>query len=139
MPRENPGQEEPTMTRAATILIFSTAALLLIAAPALAQGMGGGTSEEGRISLAQFGPPDRFQQPPDDDFDQPPPRRRRDFGPGGSGGTVDPRFGRSGGRRAGSNICITSRGTCDSGFVAPHNTPCRCIIPGFGEKNGAIQ
>jgi hypothetical protein len=136
-PRENPGREETrAMMRAATILIFSTAALLLIAAPALAQGMGGGTSEESRISPAQFGPPDRFQQPPDDDFDQPPPRRGRDFGPGGPG---DPRFGRSGGRRAGSSICITSRGTCDAGFVAPHNTPCRCFFPGFGEKRGAIQ
>jgi hypothetical protein len=131
------------MKRVATILVFSTAALLLIAASAVAQGMGGGPGDSG---LAQFGS-DRFQPPPGDDFDQPPPRQRRDFGPGGPGGDPqfrgDPRLRggdpRSGGRRAGSNICITSRGTCDAGFVAPHNTPCRCIIPGFGEKNGAIQ
>jgi hypothetical protein len=36
------------------------------------------------------------------------------------------------------NICVTSRGNCDAGFAAPRNTPCRCYLPGFGEKRGAI-
>ncbi len=120
------------------ILAFSSAVLLLLQPPATAQGAGTGIGEEARISLVQFGQRDRFAPPPDEDFEPPPQRRRRDFD-----GSGDPRFRggdpRSGGRRAGSNICITSRGSCDAGFVAPHNTPCRCIIPGFGEKRGAIQ
>lgn len=40
--------------------------------------------------------------------------------------------------RRGSSICITARGNCRAGFSAPRNTPCRCFIPGFGEKRGAI-
>lgn len=40
-------------------------------------------------------------------------------------------------QRAGS-VCVTARGNCDAGFRAPRNTPCRCFIPGFGEKRGAI-
>jgi hypothetical protein len=36
------------------------------------------------------------------------------------------------------SVCVTSRGNCDAGFSAPRNTPCRCFLPGFGEKRGAI-
>lgn len=36
------------------------------------------------------------------------------------------------------SVCVTARGNCDSGTVAPRNTPCSCFIPGFGPKRGAI-
>ncbi|MGL4637363.1 MAG: hypothetical protein ACRCWF_15380 [Beijerinckiaceae bacterium] len=35
------------------------------------------------------------------------------------------------------NICYTSRGSCRT-RPAPEESPCRCDIPGFGLKRGAI-
>jgi hypothetical protein len=35
------------------------------------------------------------------------------------------------------NICYTSRGACQSRPV-PEGTLCRCIIPGFGRKEGNV-
>jgi hypothetical protein len=35
------------------------------------------------------------------------------------------------------NICVTSRGACQSRPV-PEGTLCRCIIPGFGRKQGNV-
>ena len=43
------------------------------------------------------------------------------------------------GRRARiGGVCVTSRGNCEAPGPAPINTPCRCFIPGFGQKRGAI-
>ncbi|NIX78100.1 hypothetical protein [Microvirga terricola] len=36
------------------------------------------------------------------------------------------------------NVCYTSRGSCEYPQYFPINTPCRCDIPGFGMKRGAI-
>lgn len=36
------------------------------------------------------------------------------------------------------NLCYTSRGSCEYPRYFPINTPCRCDIPGFGTKRGAI-
>lgn len=35
------------------------------------------------------------------------------------------------------SMCVTSRGSCPT-FRAPNNTPCRCDLPGFGVKRGAV-
>jgi hypothetical protein len=37
-----------------------------------------------------------------------------------------------------SDVCITSRGTCDLGRPLRSGTPCRCFIPGFGPKRGQV-
>jgi hypothetical protein len=34
--------------------------------------------------------------------------------------------------------CATSRGYCDLPGPRPLNSRCRCYIPGFGEKRGAV-
>ena len=36
------------------------------------------------------------------------------------------------------NICVTSRGSCEYPQYFQLQTPCRCQIPGFGPKRGAI-
>lgn len=37
------------------------------------------------------------------------------------------------------NWCVTSRGTCETGQPRPVGSQCRCHIPGFGKKRGAVQ
>ncbi|MFC0282816.1 hypothetical protein ACFFJB_04195 [Camelimonas abortus] len=34
-------------------------------------------------------------------------------------------------------VCVTSRGACPS-IPLPAGAPCRCDIPGFGWKRGAV-
>lgn len=41
-------------------------------------------------------------------------------------------------RAALRTLCVTSRGNCSTGYPAPSGSPCRCYIPGFGEKRGAV-
>ncbi len=44
--------------------------------------------------------------------------------------------------RYGSNMgmgCVTSRGTCSTDRPVPIGTGCRCMIPGFGRKRGAVE
>ena len=36
------------------------------------------------------------------------------------------------------NACYTSRGTCYLNQTAPVSSICRCFIPGFGKKRGAV-
>ncbi len=73
----------------------------------------------------------------DDDFDRAPPRRsyRRDYYERDDYG---PRRASPNRRAQVGSVCVTARGNCDSGTVAPRNTPCSCFIPGFGPKRGAI-
>lgn len=33
--------------------------------------------------------------------------------------------------------CVTSRGSCYA-YPSPIGSPCRCYIPGFGKKRGAV-
>jgi hypothetical protein len=35
------------------------------------------------------------------------------------------------------NVCLTSRGSCGT-RPRPAETPCSCMIPGFGPKRGAV-
>ncbi|MCZ8103524.1 MAG: hypothetical protein O9972_37230 [Burkholderiales bacterium] len=35
-------------------------------------------------------------------------------------------------------LCVTSRGNCSTGYPLPSGSPCRCHIPGFGEKRGQV-
>lgn len=73
------------------------------------------------------------------DDDEPAPRRRprweerREDRRGEYGGDG---YGQQRGR--GGSICITSRGSCASRPL-PRNAPCRCDLPGVGEKRGNIQ
>ncbi len=69
----------------------------------------------------------RYRRPP------PPP-----YGGGGYYG-YPPRneyYGRP--RTALRTICVTSRGNCSTGYPVPSGSPCRCHIPGFGEKRGQV-
>ncbi|HRK24348.1 MAG TPA: hypothetical protein PLQ11_05280 [Beijerinckiaceae bacterium] len=59
--------------------------------------------------------PYRYDRPPPRDWGYRPPRRQ----PMG-------------------NVCVTSRGACNS-YLTPIGTGCRCNIPGFGLKRGTIQ
>lgn len=38
-----------------------------------------------------------------------------------------------------SSMCVTSRGECSTGRPVPVGSPCRCFIPGFGQKRGAVE
>lgn len=120
--------DETMMTRIAPFALAAIAASILISSPpALAQPYGWGPPryEEG------WGPRRPPPPPP-----PPPPPGPPGWGRGGwdrGWGPPPPR----GGERFGS-VCVTSRGNCNAGFRAPRNTPCRCFIPGFGEKRGAI-
>ena len=108
--------------------IFAAAALgLLVGTPASAQGY-----------YRYDEPPVYEERPyrggPRDYYD------RRDFedeyrGPRRRYGYDEPYRGR---RARIGGICVTSRGNCEAPGRAPINTPCRCYIPGFGEKRGAI-
>lgn len=35
-------------------------------------------------------------------------------------------------------VCVTSRGACPAGPLAP-GSPCRCELPDFGSKRGVVQ
>jgi hypothetical protein len=84
-----------------------------------------------------------YEQEPYDAYEEryeyrgPPPRYRavppRSYDPYGS---YTPR--RNYRRARIGSVCVTSRGNCDAGDAFPVNTPCRCYIPGFGAKRGAI-
>lgn len=71
----------------------------------------------------------------------PPPPPGYGYGRPGYGYGYGYGYGRPGygyGGRPGSNVCITSRGTCSTGRPLPANAPCQCFIPGFGVKRGAV-
>lgn len=81
----------------------------------------------------------RYDRPPppryDDGYRRPPPPRYDD-------GYRQPDYGRPGpgydrGPRPGA-MCVTSRGTCPAPPIQ-RGSPCRCDIPGFGVKRGAVQ
>ncbi|SIQ09639.1 hypothetical protein SAMN05880592_101896 [Bosea sp. TND4EK4] len=69
---------------------------------------------------------DGYRRPPryDDGYRRPPPPDDYRYGP--------PRGPRGGG------MCVTSRGSCPTPPI-PRGAPCRCDIPGFGEKRGIVQ
>ena len=113
-----------------------TAVMLVLTsgvAPVLAQGYYG-------QQPGGYGPPRGGY---DEDYDR---RRRydqdRDYDRQRRGGYDDRDYDRrrsAGPRGGGSSTCVTSRGVCPIGAVVPRLTPCRCDIPGFGEKRGASQ
>ncbi|GJE15816.1 hypothetical protein [Methylobacterium marchantiae] len=41
------------------------------------------------------------------------------------------------GRQRIGSVCVTARGNCPA-YPSPIQTPCRCDIPGFGPKRGAV-
>lgn len=41
------------------------------------------------------------------------------------------------GRQRTGSVCVTARGNCPA-YPSPIQTPCRCDIPGFGPKRGAV-
>lgn len=69
----------------------------------------------------------------------PPPRHRqrrdwRDEGEGWGGYDRRPPM-----RQRFGGVCITSRGSCAAHPRLSSGAPCRCDIPGFGEKRGNVQ
>lgn len=41
-------------------------------------------------------------------------------------------------RQRGGFVCGTSRGYCQAEIPGPIGSRCKCIVPGFGQKRGAI-
>ena len=76
-------------------------------------------------AFAQYYPP----APPPPGFLPPPPGYR----PAPPPGYYRPPRGQGVGY-----TCATSRGYCDLPGPRPLNSRCRCYIPGFGEKRGAV-
>jgi hypothetical protein len=78
-----------------------------------------------------------YRQPPRDYY-----RPRRDYyyerGPDYGYGPPREIWRRPARRVQVGNICVTSRGSCEYPQYYQLQTPCRCDIPGFGPKRGAI-
>jgi hypothetical protein len=109
-------------------LLLAALALSALAAPASAQYYG------------PYSPAPRWYEPapryqPQPDYDRPRSdhyERRRSYDEGPPRGVW-----RRPARQAG-NVCVTSRGSCEYPQYFRLQTPCRCDIPGFGPKRGAI-
>jgi hypothetical protein len=108
--------------------VFAAAALaFLIGSPALAQVYYREGPPVYRERPYRGAPPDYYDRRGYDEDEYRGPRRGYGYG--------EPYRGR---RARIGGICVTSRGNCEAPGRAPVNTPCRCFIPGFGEKRGAI-
>ena len=71
-----------------------------------------------------------YRPAPRYDYDRPPPPYGYDR----------PRYGYERPyRQRFSDVCVTSRGSCEASRPAPANTPCGGYIEGFGMKRGAID
>jgi hypothetical protein len=116
------------VSRAVAAGILAAAGLCAMAETASAQyyqGQQGGYYIPPQGGYRPPPPPPGYYRP--DPYRQPNPYG----GYGGYGGGYQPRpviFG---------NICYTSRGSCQT-RPRPAETPCSCIIPGFGPKRGAV-
>lgn len=99
----------------------------LATAPASAQWgpPGGGYGYGGYGGYGGYSP--RYRRDFDDDEDERPRYRRR------------PAYGEGYGRPRMGSICLTSRGNCAVGGLAPSGSPCGCNIPGFGPKRGVVN
>lgn len=109
-----------------TVLLGLSAGLVLLAGlyPASAQ---------------YYGDPGYRQPPPYGYRPPPPPEYGYDRRPGYGYDRPPAQYGRPYGRARGmSNICATSRGSCETRFM-PIGADCRCNIPGFGRKRGNIE
>ncbi len=119
-----------------TIMIALVALLAMGSLPASAQPYGGGWYQEDEdYAMPRYRPRDfyereyrpRYRADPGDFYerDYAPRRYRESYG--------QPRYSR---QRFG-RVCVTARGNC-AAPPGPLNTPCGCMIPGFGPKRGAI-
>ena len=110
---------------------LAVAALGLATAPASAQwgppGGGYGGSYGGGGGYGRGGYGRGYRDLEDDDEDERPRYRR------------GPAYGQGYGRPRMGSICITSRGNCAVGGLAPSGSPCGCNVPGFGPKRGAVN
>ena len=111
-------------------LALQAPAFLALAAPASAQYYGPYSP-----APQWYEPAPRYRYQPQPDYYQPRSdyyerRRNYDEGPPRS-------VWRRPARQVG-NICVTSRGSCEYPQYFQLQTPCRCDIPGFGPKRGAI-
>ena len=109
-------------------LALQAPAFLALAAPASAQYYGPYSPAPGWYEPApRYQPRPDYYRPRSDYYER---RRYYDEGP--------PRgVWRRPARQVG-NICVTSRGSCEYPQYFQLQTPCRCDIPGFGPKRGAI-
>jgi len=78
-----------------------------------------------------YAPPPRYAPPPPR-YEQPRYERRRQVE------EYDPYYAPRRATRYGQ-VCVTSRGECYVYRPQPINSGCRCEVPGFGLKRGAIQ
>jgi hypothetical protein len=124
------------------LIIIALVALVSMASfPASAQFYGGGPryyqEEDEDYAPRRHRPRDfyereysqpRYRANPDD-FDE------RDYSPRRYRETYErPRYGS---RQRLGQVCVTARGNCPAP-AGPLNSPCGCMIPGFGPKRGAI-
>lgn len=117
-------------------LLAALAASALIS-PASAQYYGSPYSQPYEQEWSEPAPSYRYERRPDYGYERRPDygyEQRRDYRYG-----APPRVSRrpERGARVG-NVCYTSRGSCEYPQYLPLQTPCRCDIPGFGQKRGAI-
>ena len=123
-------------------LLLAPLALVALAAPAAAQYYGSPYSQPYTEEWSEPAPRYQYRPEPEYRYERRPDygyETRRDYG-------RDYRYGerrqdswRRPTRQANSgNVCFTSRGSCEYPQYFPINTPCRCDIPGFGTKRGAI-
>lgn len=78
-----------------------------------------------------YGAPQPYGRPP---YGSPPPGYYNRPPPPPAYGRPPPRYGSNMGMG-----CVTSRGTCSTDRPVPIGTGCRCMIPGFGRKRGAVE
>ncbi|MBF9235001.1 hypothetical protein [Microvirga alba] len=83
--------------------------------------------------------PNPYSPPPEPEWGGPRPGYRHGPPPPPPGYGPPPHESRRPAQRQRvGNVCYTSRGSCEYPQYFPLNTPCRCDIPGFGQKRGAI-
>src|SRR4051812_43683238 len=83
-----------------------------------------------------YGAPQPYGRPPygDPRYGGPPPGYYNRPPPPPAYGRPPPRYGSNMGTG-----CVTSRGNCSTDRPVPIGTGCRCMIPGFGRKRGAVE
>jgi len=120
-------------------LIVALVALVSMGSlPAAAQFSGGGGwyEEDEDYAPRRYRPRDFYEREYSPRYRGPGDFYERDYAPRRYRESYDqPRYGY--GRQRFGRVCVTARGNCPAP-PGPLNSPCGCMIPGFGPKRGAI-